>query len=948
MAGETTKEILAKNEAMRELVALQERKLEMDKKLHAAGKSGVTDLQLEIKYYEEQTKLYRGMQVEMTSMLELAKEQAKLRGEKITEEAILKEVEAELGKEIEKLNKQEKELDETQKERLKQLETLKKAFEDGKLSIEEFMKEIEKLGDEASGLMKAKDAAEALGTELDNSAAAVLGIDKNWNQAGLTGRMLDAFNKSSDLNDVFASMGTKLKDTLSPTNLLGSAITGLVKASKELIMSLDSSFAEFKQTTGGGDEYLDVLSDVTGENYAFGISSDEAMQSVSALYNELAMFTSLSKEAQTEIADVSAKLQVLGVDAQSTAKTADLLMQSVGYTKDEFIGFQQSLKSMSNAIKVPMATLNSQFVEASDIIGKYGKRGVEEFRKLAAAAKSTGIEMSSLLDIAGQFDTFEEAAEKVGSLNAILGGAYFDTVQMVNATEEERIDLLRRGVQASGKTFDQLGRYEKKAIAAAAGINDINEANKLFGQSTAAYEELQQLAGDASMSLSDLSEEAFNTLSPMQKLQAVMKKFQKPLDTILKLLDLIGTGLYLAVDGMEKLAAKVGITGEGFTWLTFGILGLLVVFKKLGFLALAGGKIMGALASKFPILAKGMGALGTKAGGLAKPLGAVGRAASRNVKGFLALGAAALMLGAGIALAAVGFAELVKSFKDLDAGEIIGALLAITIVMGGMILAIIVMGKVSALAAAPTWAFAGAILAIGAAVALAAYGISLLVDSVSGLIDSFTKMPVDTILGLMGVIVTLATLGVLAGIGLGAIAVGLLAIGAALIFITDNEIDLLARLFESVGSVTLEASQAIADLATNLNNLTGVEVPVQINTLMKDLGEIPDSQGLRSAATFVKAISETKPEAAAAADAVIKQAINLAVTKADSGTTELLDVLSKLLENSNEAASHIAPAKSVAQDSKNQRPLEIVVNIDGRGAWKSVRPYYIRELKGNS
>ena len=454
------------------------------------------------------------------------------------------------------------------------------------------------------------------------------------------------------------------------------------------------------------------------------------------------------------------------------------------------------------------------------------------------------------------------------------------------------------------------------------------------------------------MSLADLSDEAFDTLSPMQKLEAVMKRFQKPLDSILKLLDMIGSTLnHGSSTEWELLAKKVGITGEAFTYLTFVILGAMVITMKLWKVFGVGGKIIAHLATKGGLLGKVFTALSSSTKTVSGGLMSVGKAAAANAKGFLALGAAVMMVGAGIGLAAFGLASLVASFKDLDAGEIVGALLSIILVMAGFVAIILALGVAAGTAGPFVAAFLGALalamLAIGAAILGATYGMSLLIDSFSVLVATLATLPIDIILGLIGAIATLATLGVFAGIGLGAIAVGLLAIGAALIFITDNEIDLLARLFESIGSVTLEASQAIADLATNLNNLTGVEVPVQINTLMKDLGEIPDSQGLRSAATFVKAISETKPEAAAAADAVIKQAINLAVTKADSGATELLDVLSKLLENSNEAASQQSAA-TTTQSSKNQRPLEIVVNIDGRGAWKSVRPYYISELKGKS
>jgi len=1053
MAKETAKDIQAKREATDELVSSLEsyrseleRSLKIEKERHALAKNRKSDALIESEFYKKQLENIRTRKILLADTIRLIKEEADLRN--ISEQEAVISLAAEYSKEIEELNKKKKDGIAIDEERLKQLKDQAVTFDDASDGVENLnkkMNELDVADAVTEGLGDAATAAEHLGNEFNRTAESILGISSNWRQAGLTGAFLNGIDKGAGFNQVIANIGPKLKETLNPANLLGNAITKLVKASWELTKALDGSIAEFKQVTGAGDEYMGVLSDVTGQNYACGISSDEAMQSVSALYTELAMYTSLSKEAQTEIADVSTKLKVMGVDAQTTAKTADLLMQSVGYTKDEFVGFQQSLKSMSNAIKVPMSVLNSQFVEAADVIGKYGKKGVEEFKKLAAAAKATGIEMRSLLDIAGQFDTFEDAAERVGQLNAILGGAYFDTVQMVNATEEQRIDLLRRGVQASGKTFDQLGRYEKKAIAAAAGINDINEANKLFGQSTAAYEELQQLAGDASMSLADLSEEAFNTLSPMQKLQAVFKKFQKPLDMILKLIDLIGTFLYKMVDGWEKLAASVGITGEGFTYLNGTILLLLFSFKKLGFFATAGSAIMTTMAAKFPILAAGMTKAGAATATFGTKLTAFGTAATASAKGILAVGAALLMMGKGISLAATGLAELVKSFKDLSGGEIAGALLALTIVMGGFILAIFALSAAATVGAVPLLALGAALLMMGGAIALAAYGMSLLVDSVSGLIDSLSNIPLENLLGLIGAVTTLAIFGALAGLGLSAIAVGLLAIGAAMVFIRDEEIKLLASMFTSIGMIKLESAQTIGELALNLEKLTQVDtaniekvtknlsamtelttglnalaltlakittslsaisgtkvsvgadlktdldafsdlsigadlktdldafsdlsigaglktdldafsdlsigadlktdldafsdlsIPVGLSTFAKDLGTIQDSDGIKSSALLIESVSKLTPETTKAASTVIKEVAVLAKTKAEANTSELISALTKLLQHTKNAAP---TASTVAGKDKK---IELTVNIDGKKAWKGIKPYYEEE-----
>ena len=98
-------------------------------------------------------------------------------------------------------------------------------------------------------------------------------------------------------------------------------------------------------------------------------------------------------------------------------------------------------------------------------------------------SKVTGIETGKLIDIVSQFDTFEGAATAAGRLNAMLGGAYLNSVELMRASEEERIIILRRSLEMSGKTFDAMNRQEKLAYASAAGISDLNDASKLFNSS---------------------------------------------------------------------------------------------------------------------------------------------------------------------------------------------------------------------------------------------------------------------------------------------------------------------------------------------------------------------------------------------------------------------------------------------------------------------------------
>ena len=99
-------------------------------------------------------------------------------------------------------------------------------------------------------------------------------------------------------------------------------------------------------------------------------------------------------------------------------------------------------------------------------------KNLEVFKGLAVAANA-GTDVSSLLSIAGKFDTFESAADTAGKLNSILGTTMSAT-EMLMMTEDERIESLIGTVQASGQAFNQMDRFTQKAIAQAAGIQDMS------------------------------------------------------------------------------------------------------------------------------------------------------------------------------------------------------------------------------------------------------------------------------------------------------------------------------------------------------------------------------------------------------------------------------------------------------------------------------------------
>ena len=417
---------------------------------------------------------------------------------------------------------------------------------------------------------------------------------------------------------------------------------------------------------------------------------------------------------------------------------------------------------------------------------------IRVFKGMAAASKATGIEMGSLLSIAGQFDTFDQGAKAVGSLNAILGGPYFNTIEMLNASEEERVRLMLEGMEASGKSWAAMDKFERMAVANAAGITDMAEANKLFGTSLSEYDMMQAKAEAASMSQEELEEASKNAMSVVEKFKTIMQNFAVSMSPVLDVLGGIA-------DGVLWLQEKMG------NWFGVLVLGGGAILAFVGVITTLIGTLgTAALATK---------ALGPVIKGAGKAIGEAGKNAAKAAPGMLAFGAAALMIGGGIFLAASGLALLASAFSQLKGNQILGAAIAIGVfVVAFSALMIVLVALVAGPQAVVVAGAVGVLLSVGAAalmiglgMGIAAAGVALLAVGVGELFKSMATIPILELSLLFSLLTGVASLGPVLALGLAAAGFGFtsMALGLALVF----------------AAIDIDKLKALAELATSIKDM---------------------------------------------------------------------------------------------------------------------------------
>ena len=388
-------------------------------------------------------------------------------------------------------------------------ERLELAFEQGKIDEEELQNgklRIKQLHEENALADQAADKSVEV-------AQALTGVSGAWK-----GTVIGSFFQG-DFEANLQRTAMALTDNFSAANMLGSALMRVQESTLMMVVSADAQFAEVNKLTNSTGEYNDMIMDTMQNNQQYNVSVEDAAESVNALFTEMSNFSNMSKEAQAAAVETTAQLKGLGIDAQTTAANFEILTGALGMSSAAAAHVQKDFAAMAADLGVSANKIAKDFERNADVFTAYGDEAVRVFKETAAAAKATGIEMNALLGITTQFDTFEGAAKAAGQLNAVLGGGLLNSMDLLNASEEERVRMLIQSVEMSGKSFNQMSKFERQAVMNAAGITDMTTANKLFGQSLAEYDAAQRKVEDNAEAQAKLEERAAAAANMQDKLK---------------------------------------------------------------------------------------------------------------------------------------------------------------------------------------------------------------------------------------------------------------------------------------------------------------------------------------------------------------------------------------------------------------------------------------------
>ena len=482
--------------------------------------------------------------------------------------------------------------------------------------------------------------------------------------------------------------------------------------SVQLALAQDQAAVAFNVATSQAGTFTSQIAATERELFNFGISSDDVSKSFQSLFNNFTNFTELLPSQQMEVAKTTAVLQKFGVSNETTAQNIQLATNALGMGTTAAVELQRELLVFAQELGVSGQQIASDFQQFGPQIAALGSEGVDAFKALAAQAKSTGLELQALVTLTDQFNKFDTAAQSVGKLNALLGGPFLNTLELVNETNPaRRMELLKDALDDAGASFDSMDFFQRKALASAMGLNEAQLAMLMRGsldrvmptpKTAAELEEMALQSQNFNNTIEELTQTAKGFIVSLQPLLQVLKGFINFVSEYKALANLLVIGL-IALKGVQMAYnltmgvynaillitnSRIGITTARVMALTgaqgplrAAIIATTVALRTMGIsanmaLGIFGFLIASALTMAYVFYTKAASpGLITILGLVAAGFIAMGVAAT--VFGFslapvlpfiLAFAAAIMMVGVGIGIASAGLSLMVTSLGDFGTG----------------------------------------------------------------------------------------------------------------------------------------------------------------------------------------------------------------------------------------------------------------------------------------
>jgi hypothetical protein len=360
-------------------------------------------------------------------------------------------------------------------------------------SIESTTKFLENLDRITEAQTAAKKSQDDFSNALERSIKTFTGVTASSNT--LIGSFAKLVAEEGDLEKATKKTAETFRKTFKSLNVGVSIMEKVVQSTIAMAVANDQALASFNKTTGAAGFYNRELLSLERGNRRLGISTAEMGESYSALMSGLSGFGTMAQSERERLGELGAQYAKTGISASDFAGSVETMTRGFGMSTQAATGMVEESRQLAQALGRDVGSVISELNQTLPQLASYGADATDAFLDLERQSQRTGLAVGELIDIAGQYRTFDSAASAAGNLNTVLGTQLFSTMGLLEAQLEGQdavIEYMSENLANSIGDWDSLNTFQKEATANAANMS-VAQMNNLMNQRNMTAEERERI-----------------------------------------------------------------------------------------------------------------------------------------------------------------------------------------------------------------------------------------------------------------------------------------------------------------------------------------------------------------------------------------------------------------------------------------------------------------------
>ena len=274
---------------------------------------------------------------------------------------------------------------------------------------------------------------------------------------------------------------------------LKEALEELAKPSERVLNGFEALAGSARQFAEQNQKFFQAgyTSDMFGFANAISAANEASLQlngnlgsarEVTKAFRDNTMSVALASDGlKKTLMESGVAMQGAGFEMNSFAQIVDTAAMAFNQNETQIKGLTSTLINVQKEIPVSGKQLAENFQIAQKNFAYSADKMMDNFIGLQKMSTTTGVSFSALTNTFGEnLDTFQGSADMAGKLNQILGKSAFNSMELLTMTEVERAETVRNAIMNSGKSIEDMGKFELLALSKTLGLGSVAETRKFL------------------------------------------------------------------------------------------------------------------------------------------------------------------------------------------------------------------------------------------------------------------------------------------------------------------------------------------------------------------------------------------------------------------------------------------------------------------------------------